>query len=125
MKLIYLLSLILVVGISFAVTADDCWDQTRPCAKACCPSMGGTWSDAEDDCMIDSSYSDDDVSELMDQYCPTCFDNYMNCMATVQDPSNSSTIPPYTPPTSPSSGCCGPTFILGAISIGAFLVKRE
>ncbi|MFH1520632.1 MAG: hypothetical protein ABID61_03240 [Candidatus Micrarchaeota archaeon] len=126
MKLIYPLLLLLVAGITFAVTAEDCWDQTRPCAISCCPSMGGTWSDVEDDCMIDSSYTDDEVYDLMDQHCPTCFTNYMDCMDTIQDPITPPITPPVTPPiTQSTSNCCAPAFLLGAISIGAFLTRRE
>lgn len=126
MKLIYPLFLLLVVGITFAVTEQDCWNQARPCAKACCPSMGGTWSDVEDDCMIDSSYSDAETAQLMQQNCPNCYNTFMDCIASVQSTNQTTIIPPLDPssPSAKYNPCCGVSFVLGFISLGAFLVKN-
>ncbi|VVC03698.1 Uncharacterised protein [Candidatus Bilamarchaeum dharawalense] len=84
--------------------------------------MGGTWSYTEDDCMIDSSYTDEQMVQLLQDNCPACYNTYVDCATNGNTPDNS-----YTPSTTTpsSSSCCGPSFLLGALSLGAFIIGRK
>ncbi|MFH1785073.1 MAG: hypothetical protein ABH842_01460 [Candidatus Micrarchaeota archaeon] len=110
-----ILFIFLIIGAVFA-NADPCWDQTRPCAQSCCPKIGGTWSDFEDDCLIDENYTDEETLQLLQQHCPNCFNSYAICINNTEI--DYSSIP------SPTTNCCGPAFIFASLVISIFFVKN-
>jgi hypothetical protein len=108
MRLTFLVFLGLLATLVYP-SDDPCFDQIRPCAQACCPSIGGVWSTEEDDCMVDSNYTDEQLQALMDEHCPECFDGYVEC---IQNDSGS-----YTATISSPSLCCAPAFLLGGLAV--------
>jgi hypothetical protein len=119
MKLTYLpvlLVLLALCGASYAVSAEEyCQEQATPCVKLCCPKIGGTWSDAEQDCIYSGS-DNETLDDMLNGPCGSCAAQMITCITTYHEP-------PVLPPTQPpsSSGCCLTGALLAFIGAAAFL----
>ncbi|NYZ73668.1 hypothetical protein H0O00_00840 [Candidatus Micrarchaeota archaeon] len=141
-----------VVGLGFAQDMDACGTQETSCKASCCSSAGGAFSETadayvcntEDNAAITQAYDQCSLQcnvGVMDCVAPgsgcsqgysscvgscmgqgqsladcdsQCFDAAGNCMAQYMN----------NPPSDSSSSCCGPSFLLGLLVLGAFYRRK-
>ncbi len=122
MKLQYLpalFALFALCGASSAVTAEEyCMAQATPCVKQCCPDLGGTWSDADQDCIYPESGTET-LDDMLNGPCGACAAQMLTCISTYQQ----APLPPTIPAT-PSSGCCLSGALLALVGAAAFIRRR-
>ena len=98
--------------------ADLCWDQLVSCAFECCPKINGTWSYADDDCLLEENITDEEISSRINISCPDCSSSYLNCMNSTSEPKEE---PALADLPSPTSICCAPAFLL---TLFVILIKK-
>lgn len=144
--LIFAILLLPMAGVAFAQDMDVCEAQEDVCQETCCTGIGGTFS------IEDGSYlcnNDPAFNTQYDQCTMQCNGQVVDCMAPgggcgqgykscasacmsqgnrleyCDDQCMDSTVSCISESTGGGPGCCGPSFLLGLLLLGAFVRRHR